>query len=341
VIAFSKRGCVLAQEVRRALPGHECALYSKTSAGSPGTERVEGALSEWTRESFASSDAMVFIGAAGIAVREAAPFLRNKAVDPAVICMDEGGRFVVPLLSGHIGGANALAVEIAAGVGATPVVTTATDVLGRFSVDAFAARNGLHIGSMAAAKEVSARIVDGGRVGLASDVPLAGVPPELDICAGGDIGIYISHGRSQGPFERTLKLTPRRHVLGIGCRRGTPCGRIEALVACVLEREDISPLSVRAVASIDLKRGEEGLLEFARAAGAATAFFSAEELASLPDIGFTPSERVKAVTGVDNVCERAAVAASAGGELVVRKTAADGVTVAVAREPVRLDLTEG
>ena len=295
-------------------------------------------MSAWTEESFRVADALIFIGATGIAVRYVAPFLKNKAVDPAVICMDDKGTFVIPLLSGHIGGANDLAKEIADGIGSIPVITTATDIHDKFSVDSFAVNNDLHIGSLAAAKEISSAIVDEKKVGLVSDVPVSNVPPELDLNGNEDLGVFISYGLSEGPFKRTLKLTPRCHILGIGCRKDTPLKKIEALVYDILDKEGISKESVKSIASIDLKSNEPGLLEFCKKIKAEPVFFPSDVLASLPDVGFTSSEMVKKVTGVDNVCERAAVAASDGGELIVRKTPRDGVTLAVVREPVSLDL---
>ncbi|MCL2317840.1 MAG: cobalamin biosynthesis protein, partial [Methanomassiliicoccaceae archaeon] len=225
------------------------------------------------------------------------------------------------------------------GLDAVPVITTATDIHDRFSVDTFAVKNDLHIGSMIAAKRISSQIVDDKKVGFVSDVPVSGELPSELVLKGEEInGIYISYSRWKGPFERTLKLTPRCHILGIGCKRDTPMQSIESLVDDVLKKEDISLKSVKAVASIDLKTNEKGLLEFCKKIDARPKFFSSEELASLPDIGFTSSERVMNVTGVDNVCERAAIAASNRGELVVKKVSKDGVTLAVVREPVSVDL---
>ncbi|MCL1811660.1 MAG: cobalt-precorrin 5A hydrolase [Methanomassiliicoccaceae archaeon] len=339
IIAFSKRGCVLAQDIGRVLTEHSCELYSKTAADAAGTEEVKGPVSEWTKGSFASSDAIVFIGAAGIAVRYIAPYLKSKTTDPAIVCIDDAGRFVIPLLSGHIGGANELAKRIAEGIVAVPVITTATDIRGRFAVDSFAVKNDLHIGNMQVAKEISSLIVDDKRVGLVSEVLISGgIPPELDLGGNEETGIFISHRMEKGPFRRTLKLTPRCHVLGIGCRRGTSKENIETFVKEVLEKEDISIKSVRAVASIDLKNDEKGLLEFALKIKAEPVFFSSDVLASLPDKGFTPSERVKKITGVDNVCERAAFAASNDGEIVLKKTSRDGMTLSIVREKVCLDM---
>ncbi|MDR1955102.1 MAG: cobalt-precorrin 5A hydrolase [Candidatus Methanoplasma sp.] len=339
IIAFSRKGCELAQRVCQALENDECEVYSKTAADTAGAKKIEGPVSKWTEESFRVSDAIIFIGAAGIAVRHIAPFLKNKTTDPAVVSMDDGGRFALSLLSGHIGGANDLTEKIAKGIGAVPVITTATDVRGRFSADSFAAGHDMHMNSMSAAKKVSSLIVDDKKVGLASDIPISGgIPPELDLNGNEDVGIFISYGRSEGPFKTTLKLTPRCHILGIGCRRGASAESIEALVGDVLKRENISINSVRAAATIDLKCDEEGLLEFSEKIGAELLLFSPGELASLPDTGFTSSERVMSAVGVGNVCERAAVAASDNGEMIVKKTSRNGVTLAVVREPVYLDL---
>jgi cobalt-precorrin 5A hydrolase len=190
---------------------------------------------------------------------------------------------------------------------------------------------------MSMAHDISSLIVDDKKVGLASDVPLPeGIPPELDLNGNEDMGIFISYGRSGGPFKRTLKLTPRCHILGIGCRKGIPIERIEELVGEVLDKENISVESVKCVASIDLKKDEKGLLDFAEKIHAESVFFSSERLASLPDKGFTASEMVEAVTGVDNVCERAAFAASKNGVITVKKTSKNGVTLAIVREPIHL-----
>ncbi|MDR1405000.1 MAG: cobalt-precorrin 5A hydrolase [Candidatus Methanoplasma sp.] len=342
IIAFSGRGCELGAKVCGVLGGHECRLYSKTSADIIGIEKAEGSVSDWTREAFSAADAILFIGAAGIAVRCISLFVKNKTEDPAVISIDEKGQFVIPLLSGHIGGANDLARYISGKIGAVPVITTATDIHGKFSVDSYAGRHNMHIGSMLLAKEISSVIVSGGKIGLISDVPISGsIPPELDLNGKEDLGVFISYGRCEGPFAKTLKLTPRCHVLGIGCRRGISADSIGTLVNEVLERENISPRSVKAVASIDIKSNEAGLLEFSERMGIKPIFFSPDELGSIPDMEFTPSDTVKSVTGVDNVCERAAYAASRSGEIITRKTAKDGVTLAIVREPFSADLTEG
>ena len=297
---------------------------------------VETSMRTWTKKAFEDCDAIVFVGAVGIAVREIAPFVKSKDVDPAVIGLDELGRFCIPLLSGHIGGANALALRIAGATGSVPVVTTATDINGKISIDAFAVNRDLSIHRLKPAKEVSARILAGDPVGLVSDVPLEGeVPPEL--CGGEDAptGVYIGE-RDVDPFPCTLRLIPRCRTLGIGCRRDTPKEKIKSLVEKVLADAGIPMASIRACASVDLKKDEKGLLDFAAEHRLPITFYTSEELNSVPG-EFSKSEFVRSVTAVDCVCERSAVKVSRGGTVIVRKTAADGVTVAVAEEPFSVD----
>lgn len=279
-------------------------------------------------------DALVFVCACGIAVRAVAPHLRSKTTDPAVVVIDDCGRFAIPVLSGHIGGANALAERLAELIGAQAVITTATDTGGHFSPDSFAAANGLIISDMEAAKAVAAAVLDGEKTGLVSDYEYVDLP--RDVSAGTDCrtGLYVGSGDVK-PFPVTLRLVPRNVVLGIGCRRGTDCGAIESAVVNALKAADIAAERVYAVATIDLKADEAGLLALCEKHGWELCTYTAEELRNVSG-DFSTSDFVKSVTGVDNVCERSAVLCS-GGKLVLRKTAADGVTVAAAEMPVILD----
>ena len=267
----------------------------------------------------------MFVGATGIAVRAIAPHVVSKKSDPAVICLDEAGSFVIPLLSGHIGGANALARTLADALGAVPVVTTATDVNGRFSVDTWATEHNMAITSMALAKRVSAEI-------LTHDIPFYsdGECPEalasgLMWAESGDVGVCVSI-HDLKPFDSNLLLVPRVLRLGIGCRRGTPAEAIEAAISRVLSENKLRPESIRDAASIDVKSDEAGLLACCRNHGWPLTFYSAECLKAVPG-SFAKSEFVKNTVGVDNVCERAA--AADGGRIIVPKTALNGVTVAV------------
>ena len=235
---------------------------------------------------------------------------------------------MISLLSGHIGGANELTEEVAAVTGAVPVITTATDVNHKFAVDVFAVKNHCEICEMELAKEAAALLVDGKTVGFCSRFPVEGTKPEELIpeeAAKPSMGICITTSEEDSPYERTLHLIPKVITVGIGCKKNTPAGRIEEKVLAALAAAGISPKAVRQAASIDLKAQEPGILQLVEKYGWQYRTFSAEELETAEG-EFTPF--VRKITGIDNVCERSAVLA--GGRLIKKKKAADGVTVALA-----------
>lgn len=297
---------------------------------------------ELTKEAMTTCQAIVFVGATGICVRAIAPFLRDKTLDPAVMTVDERANFVIPLIAGHIGGGNELARQLSTYIGAIACVTTASDVNGRFAVDEWAVRNGLSIGSLKAAKAFAAAIVNNEAVGFEKDdfISVTGsLPKGMAIEEQCDTGLLVSIYDQHAPFMNTLQLYPKIVYLGIGCRRNTPLENIEALVLMAMENMHIDMRSVAGIASVDLKKDEQGLLAFADKYKVPASFYTAEELNSLEG-DFTPSSFVKSVVGVSNVCERSAVFASGKGELLLRKTSLNGVTVAIAVKPLVLDFNK-
>ncbi|MEA5082636.1 MAG: cobalt-precorrin 5A hydrolase [Lachnospiraceae bacterium] len=285
-------------------------------------------LKEWVLEGFEKKECMVFIGAAGIAVRSIARYVKDKLTDPSVIIIDEKGEFVIPILSGHVGGGNAIAKEISNAIGATAVITTATDVNNLFAVDTFATRNNLIIKERELAKKISVEILNGKEIGFYSDIELKGkVAENLTQSKNGDLGFNVSIYK-RNYFKETLHLVPKTVILGIGCKKDTSEEEIEQIVFKTLEEYNIDIISVAEVATIDIKKNEIGLVNFCKKMNINLRCFSAEELENAKG-SFTSSEFVKQTTGVDNVCERAAILAS-GGELIIKKTTGNGVTVAAA-----------
>ncbi len=328
VFAFSRQGCRTARRIAEQFSKEELRSYTMERFEEPGFDTIQPPSAQFYGPIFCWADAMVFVGAAGIAVRKIAPYVRDKATDPAVVSVDELGQFVIPLLSGHIGGANELALKIAAALQATPVITTATDINHRFSVDAWAAQNGYEISNLRCAKAVSAEILERD-VPLCSDFPIVTTLPNgLMTGDSGSVGIYISY-RTTEPFTQTLRLIPRILHLGIGCHRNASAVDIERAVDTVLEENRLDPCAVKAVDSIDLKANEVGLLQFCRHRGWTAQFHSAAELRTVKGT-FASSAFVEKITGVDNVCERAACFDA--GCLIVKKTVYNSVTVAVAAE---------
>lgn len=327
VFAYSRQGCRTAQRIMRCFEREELRAYTMERFQEPDFGPVPSSP-DFYGTIFENTDAMIFVGACGIALRKIAPYVRSKQTDPAVVVVDELGKFVIPILSGHIGGANALAQMLAEKLGAIPVITTATDIHHKFSVDAWAVENGCKLSSLGMAKAVSAAILEGG-VPLCSDFPIVtGLPSGVVPGDSGEVGIRITCEKD-GPFGKTLRLIPPVLHLGIGCRKGVEAEVIREAVDRVLSSHNLDRRAVKCVASIDLKAEELGLLQFCQEEKLPVSFYSGEKLQAVPG-EFTPSEFVRGVTGVDNVCERAALMGAE--KLIVRKTPRSGVTVAVAME---------
>ena len=370
IISFTLKGIELSLKIKKAFSGEaeeDLCLYTKCSHAEKSlTERklteknlaekdlvesglsyVEQPLTEWTGEQMKEHRSLLFIGACGIAVRAIAPFLTDKLNDMPVLVMDEQGRFVIPVLAGHVGGANELAVSLAERMGSTPVITTATDLNHCFAVDLFARRNALHIVNKDGIAKVSSRILAGEEVTMAVEEghlqegeagsPGRGkVPGEINVPEGirlvsteSPVDILVApafYGKG-----RLLTLRPKEYVIGIGCKRGKAAEQIDQFVHKVLKESGISMEQVAAFVSIDRKKDEEGILWMSSHYGIPFVTCSAEELQQVEG-NFHASEFVKSQVGVDNVCERAALRFSGpDGILITGKQAEDGITVAIAK----------
>ena len=328
IVAFSAKGCETSLKIKEKLD-EDVEVWCKTRAEVKDVPKIKGSLDKWTADAFRDCDAIVFIGAIGIAVRHIAPYIKSKDVDPAIVSLDELGKYCIPLLAGHIGGANRLALRIADILGSEPVVTTATDINGKFSVDVFATDNKMRIIRLHEAKIASSRILHDEFIGFACDFPYEGKLPEgLTPADKGEFGICISpDGRK--PFDSTLALVPMDVVLGIGCKRDTDPEKLIKFVSEILGQDSISPLRVRGIASIDLKKDEPALHELSKRLDTPLSFYTSEELMSLEG-EFSKSEFVKSITSVDCVCERSAVMLGKG-TIIRKKTARDGMTLAISK----------
>lgn len=331
-VAFTRRGLDLARRIAHALEADGCEVeLSAPERFVVGEDvRVLDDLASWVARAFPRAEALLFVSATGIAVRAIAPYVADKMRDPAVVCIDEAGGVAIPLLSGHVGGANRLARRVADICGGAAAISTATDVNHVFAVDEWAREQDLALVEREGAKRVSAALLEGMRVGISSDFTLAGTLPEGLVAGreaqGLELGICISYDASGRPFADTLHLVPRTVVAGIGCRRDTPVEKIAALVRRCLEEAHVAPAALVAVASIDVKADEPGLRAFAEQCGCELRLYGAEQLKAVPG-DFSSSEFVLQTVGVDNVCERAACAG--GQTLLLSKRSADGVTVAL------------
>lgn len=348
IISFTQNGIVLSKKIAKLLDEMEYTLYTKYKACCQEEQTVRfvtQSIGEWAKEQFAERNALLFIGACGIAVRAIAPHITDKLHDSPVLVMDEKGEYVIPILSGHVGGANELAVSLAEKTGAKPVITTATDIHNQFAIDMFAKKNGLTIVNKDGIAKVSSKVLSGKHitmsiehghfeknVKLPREIELVDYPPlqKVDV-------VVTSENRE---IDTILLLTPKEYAIGIGCKKGKEAEKIEDFLMSHLQKAGITPMQVFGMASIDKKRDEPGLLAWSRKEKIPFITYTVEELKSVKG-DFHRSEFVKEQVGVDNVCERAAMKmCEPGGKLIYEKHAGDGMTIAIAGREWRVHFDE-
>ncbi len=289
-----------------------------------GIEPVEVCVSpdegvdEWTRSNFAPGNALIFVCATGIAVRALSHLPKDKLSDCPVIVIDDNATFVIPLLSGHAGGANKLATLLADLIGAIPVITTATDVNDAFSVDTFAAENRLRIPDRSAIKKISVKSIEEKKITLS----IKDYPPDETV----DIIVADDTDR-----ECSLLLKPKKYTVGIGMKKNRDKDDVETFFLRTLKECNIDHSDVYAICTIDVKDDEEAVNNLRDKYRIPVLSFDSALLEKAAG-DFSASAFVKDTVGVDNVCERAAVlGAGVRSELVMKKKAEDGMTIAIAK----------
>ncbi|MCQ2550055.1 MAG: cobalamin biosynthesis protein [Lachnospiraceae bacterium] len=331
VCAFTREGWDFAHKLEEKL---EHILFEKKEENKD--------LDLWVGECFQWGVPILFIGAISIAVRKIAPFVNSKLTDSPVVVVDEKGQYSIPLLSNHVGGANGLAKQIANAVDGQLVLTTATDVKGVFSVDVFAQKNGLKIVNKEGIKKVSSKLLAEGKISMAIHPTIAfdekAVPENIKLMdfQENHVDVRIDYPGLESAEEETLKLLYKPYVLGIGCKKETPYEKISSFIDEILVGNQIDESLITGMASIDLKSKERGLLYYEAKKRIPFTTFTAKELEEVEG-DFRASDFVKSITGVSNVCERAAMKlAGKEAELVVRKIAKDGITMAISRRKAKL-----
>lgn len=348
IISFTEKGAHLSLKLLDMLSeeGENAWLYTKCSKYRDGSinkrlRYVYSNTDEWAKVQMSAKNELLFIGACGIAVRAIAPWVANKLYDSPVLVMDELGTYVIPILSGHVGGANEIAVKIGEMTGSIPVITTATDLNKSFAVDIFAKKNYLYIENKNGIAKVSSKVLRGEKISIAiephgyghdsrfkNQIEIVDFPPNQPV------DVIITSQRKD--YNASLILRPREYVLGMGCKRDKEPEKIAGYIDQTLTALGISKNQVYAICSIDKKRDEAGFLQWSSLERIPFITYSAEELEDVEG-DFEVSQFVKSQVGVDNVCERAALkGCGEGGELVYRKHASDGMTIAVAKRDWRV-----
>lgn len=300
--------------------------------------QVQGGIRSILEKIVREYDGIVFISATGIAVRMIAPYIKNKIHDPAVVVVDDMGRYAISLLSGHIGGANELSENIASIIGAQPIITTASDGRGIESVDMFAKRLDLYIESMNEAKELTSMMVNGKKIGFCSEVKgnidyenLVHVDfRDIHISAKDIEGIVcVTSNQKVDVNQPCCLLRPKNLNIGIGCRKGIEGQRVIDAIYKVLNENNLSEKSIRTISTVEIKKDEKGILAAAEHFNCPMKIYTLEEIKRVED-KFEKSEFVKENVGVYSVCEPCCYLT--GGDIVVKKTKINGITVAISKE---------
>ncbi len=302
-----------------------------------------GKPSEALRMAWADCDQIVVFLAAGAAVRLAAPLLADKRRDPGLVCVDDAARYAIALAGGHAGGANALASRVADALGSEPIVTTASESLGLQALDSFGRDLGFGVEEGSDLAGVGAILVSGETVRLVSESrwPTGPLPdnvvtkvedePDENACEGAAARMIISDRLVDEPGPGCVVYRPPSLVVGVGCSRGASRDEILNLLRSTLRAAGLSGRSVAALASIDVKSDEPGLLEAAEALGVPIRFHRAGELSDIEVPN--PSSVVEGAVGTPSVAEASVIAT--GATLVVEKKKSENATAAVGRLPVR------
>jgi cobalt-precorrin 5A hydrolase len=252
----------------------------------------------------------------------------HKAVDPAIVVVDDLGRFSISLVSGHIGGANELALRLSEILGCQPIITTASDVRAIEAIDMFAKTNGLFIESLEDAKKLTAMMIENKRIKLISEVKLQ---LGYDNISDSDYeAVVIVSSRQRMSTEKPYCiLRPRNINIGIGCRRGKTKSEILTAINEVFDRYDVSKRSIKAIGTVDIKSNELGIIEACQELGCDMKIFDTESISKVESL-FATSDFVRSKIGVSSVCEPCAHLL--GGRLLVPKTIINGITIAVTKE---------
>lgn len=352
VITVTRQGMSMASKISgvlKDLPGVTVDVLApgKFAAGEQGVTKYSRPLSELAGDLFKEYRCLIMVMAMGIVFRLLAPHIRDKRTDPAVLVMDEAGKFVISALSGHLGRANDLALYLEKATGARAVITTATDVHGLPAVDLLARDYNLAMEPFELVKVINAAIVNGEKVEFYTQFPVTGkhhrllAPRPLEGYRDREEKIpdchYVfltNHEHDYFP-QGSLFLRPRNLVAGIGCRKGVEPGALLQAVKKALKMAEKSASSLCCLATVDIRANEKGVIKAAEELGVPLVSFTREEINQMfcdrgEELAFSPYVFEK--IGVGGVCEPVALLAASGGRLVLKKQAMQGITVAVAEE---------
>lgn len=322
ILSFTNKGYDLAKNIEKCFDDYDVTTY-----------RVKN-LRETVKDIFKQGNTIIFIGAIGIAVRGISSFIEHKTKDPAVIVIDEKGEYIIPILSGHIGGANEISLLLADFLKATPIITTATDINNVFSIDVFSKKNNYYIKNPEKIKTIATNLLEQKDVTVFSEYEIATNLPQNFVISENmnldEVRVYFG-AKYNDNFDNTLVLMPKIYHIGIGCKKDTKSEALESFFIEKLVEYNIDMNLINTISSIDLKKNEKALIDLSKKYNIPFITYTKDELLKYEDL-FEKSDFVKNITGVSSVCETSAYTSSNCGEVIVNKCCKNGMTLAIAIE---------
>jgi len=357
IIALTRNGARMARTLAGSLDrDHTLFIDRRFRKDDDSGETFDLPLRPVVKRAFAEYSSLVLFLSAGASIRLLAPLLESKQVDPAVVCVDDAGSFCVSLISGHVGGADQLAQEVAVCLGARAVVTSASHASGTLAVDLLGREFGWRLkADSTTITRASAAVINGQPIGIwqgagepgwwPDETPLPeniAVYATLEDLAASACATALIISDTTGDLETLLadKITvvyrPRSLVIGMGCRRGVPVEELESLLAEALRENGLSAECLAEIATAEIKRGEPGLEQLAERHGVPLSFLQTDELNGVfetnPGAITSKSERAHGLVGVWGVAEPAALLTAGASELLVTREKTTRATIAIARK---------
>lgn len=332
MVALNKQTVAYAVDMRK-----KCAdladihIYTLPKYQVEHVEAIEGGLKAFNQVLFGEYKVIIYMMAMGIVVRDIAPYLKHKSVDPAVLCLSPDGAYLIPVLSGHLGGANKIATFLSSTIDAKPVITTASDLMHKTAVDLLAKAHHLAIDHYGDAKLLTAMIINDDQVDIISDIPLKGVDITSEITESTQGVIRVTNRTNEKYPIPTATLIPRNIVIGIGAKRHTSYKDINKFLNDCLRKHHVARKAIRRIASIDLKKDETGILELVDQLNVEYVVYTAEELRQVVH-GFDQSSFVEKITGVGAVSMPSGYLASDKGTCIAKKMIDNGITISIWEE---------
>lgn len=323
LITVTKKGVEQAKKIKKSYTKALIDIYTMEKFSDECTIAIKGSFKEQVGEIFSEYKSIIFITAVGIAVRAIAPYIKTKDIDPCVLVIDEGSDFIIPILSGHLGGGNELAQDISQSIGAYPLITTSSDISGKIAVDTLAQKINGKLESLESAKKVTSLIVAGERVSIKVPQNIGDNNPS---------GVIVISNREK--IEIT-QIIPKNISIGIGCKKDTPKEKIIEIIENILKSLNISTKAIRVMGTVDIKKDEIGIIESAKYFNVPLKIISRDEIKKIED-KFETSDFVRKTIGVGAVSAPCSILASEReGKLLIEKSRFQGITVSVYEEETK------